>query len=852
MSKKKKRRFNPPRPAAAPSTPSPATPPVAKAPRFLPLKEALAAGRARKAFILAKDLLSQPDLTPEELALVARAVERKAQQMRRDGNADQIEPMAQSMFKRAPALTGMIQPEYRILFHHKVPYAAYESDPVIREQLDAYVLRLLRDPAELAENKDLPDQHPLKQSARLILATWEKIEAGPSDLEELNSAIGRRSPFVAWRLFLNALNAWYGGRKDLALDNLRRVPEDAALRNLANDLQFAINDETSTPNAEKIIAAAKDNPLQQNLQEIEDIIYDNGSLSQARRLMNQTFTPELRQNSPILYRNLLALLMHHTLTHVYDTPEWLHVFPSGEEFERAYAMTEVQRRIFCEEIWQSLLAKHAFTPLEKALIYDFLASGLSLHFQPDADFFGWHYAPRPITKAEARQRYDRMAQYWEKSVTSQPLRDAFQKWHTVAEAILTPAQSDKILERWLKAFPDDEHAARKILKSARKRHVNTKATKLLQQLQERFPQDTELNNDAAFLEMEKALEAINKGDQRKAIAILDDSAPPPGIFFAACHHALRHADDDSQETPYPIIDAYIRNHLADNKLKLPPSKRPPPATMIAADFFAEIDAILAVNDPVWGNAKLSELYLPNTLSELDAVASERLWDFCALFLENEQLYNYGSRVLEFLWYLAGSALKRRDPRWIGAFFLPCVMVMNELLHHRGYNNNYKAYDKLQHRAIDMLAAADKCLLDADNVAPRKFIAVFAEHLDFSNDRLTKRRERCSPAMIEKMINDADAASLQRLLEPCRFASWSYPLSDQNTYPVVLPGFELDEDDENDDDDDDFDFDDDDLDDDLDDLDDIDEEALTKALLDALSKVLNDRDETDKGRRGKRK
>ena len=614
MSKKKKHRFNTARPPATSS----ATPPTAGAPRHLPLQEALSAGRVRKAFTLAKDLLSLPNLTADELALIAQATERKALQMHREGNANQIDVMAQSMIKRAPLLANMFRPEYRIFFLGKPPYAAYETDAAVREQLDAYVLHLLRDPAELTENKDISDQHPLKQNARLIMATWEKIEAGNADLDELNRSIGRRSPFVAWRLFLNALNAWYGGQKDLALDNLRRIPDDAALRALATDLHIAINNETTTLTADKIIAATKNNTLQKNLQEIENIILNDGSKARVQSLIDQTFTPELRQNSPVLYRNLFALLIHQIAQHAYDQFKWSNLFTAGEEHDRAYAITEIQRHVIAEDNWRSLLAKYAFTPQEKALIYDLLASGNSLRLQPETDFIGWQYAPR-ITKTQARQIYDHMAQLWENSVASYPLRDAFQKWHTIAETILPPAQSDNILERWLKAFPDDEAAARKLLKSARKRHVYTKASSLLQRLQERFPQDPELNTDAAGLELEKALAAISKGDHTKARAILGDKPPAPGIFFSACHRTLRNACGDKQATPYPIIDAFIRSRLADNKFSLPAATQPPPEVMSAADFFAEIDAILAVADPVWGNAGLPELHIPKSLTALDAI-----------------------------------------------------------------------------------------------------------------------------------------------------------------------------------------------------------------------------------------
>ena len=834
MSKKKKHRFNTARPPATSS----ATPPAPGAPRHLPLADALSAGRVRKAFALAKDLLSLPNLTVDELALIAQATERKALQMHREGNANQIDVMAQSMIKRAPLLANMFRPEYRVFFLRKPPYAAYETDAAVREQLDAYVLHLLRDPAELTENKDISDQHPLKQNARLIMATWEKIEAGKADLDELNRSIGRRSPFVAWRLFLNALNAWYDGQKDLALDNLRRIPDDAALRSLATDLHIVINNETTTLTADKIIAATKNNTLKKNLQDIENIILNDGAKARAQSLMGQTFTPELRQNSPVLYRNLLALLIHQIAQHAYDQFKWSDLFPASEEHDRAYAITEIQRHVIAEDNWRSLLDKYAFTPQEKALIYDLLASGNSLRLQPESDFIGWQYAPR-ITKTQARKIYDHMAQLWENSVASYPLREAFQKWHTIAETILPPAQSDNILERWLKAFPDDEAAARKLLKSARKRHVYTKASSLLQRLQERFPQDPELNTDAAFLELEKALAAISKRDHTKARAILGDKPPAPGIFFAACHRTLRNACGDQQAPAYPVIDAFIHKRLADNKFRLPADNQTPPEVMSATDFFAETDAIFAVADPVWGNAGLPELHLPQSLTGLDAIPCEKLWDFCTPFLENDHLYAYGSRQAKFLWNLTQHALNRRDPRWTGAFLLPRVLVMHQASCRLNHFGNAAAYHKRQKKVIDLLALASKCLLDADNVAPQKFIHDFLDQLDINDGVIAKKRDQWNQKQIKALINDAINTSIDSILDRVVIPESSQLRYETTNYPIILHDFTLEnDDDEDDDDEDDFDddFDDDDDDDTYNSFDPDDAERMLDELTDLLHKL----------------
>lgn len=804
MSKKKKHHLNKQHPAPAPaSAPSPLSAPIsspaAGEKRSIPLAEALAAGRIRKAFVLAKELLACRDLSANELALVANATERKAQQMHREGNADQIDMMAQSMLKRAPLLAGLIRPEYLALFHRKPPFDRYESDPDIRAQLDAFVLRLLRDPAELAENKDLPDQHPLKQSARLIMATWEKIEAGHADLDELNRAIGRRSPFVAWRLFLNALNAWYNGQNDDALENLRRIPDDAALCAMAAELLSVIRDETHSPIAVQIKSATASDPLRQNLQELEDIIQKNGSYKQAQTLLRQSFTPELLKKSPVLHRNLAALLMHLTDRDAETNARWNTLCHGLGEGNRACAIFETQSQQVSPNYWLFLLEACSFTTLEKALIYDWLACAYSLKLHPDQDRPPWR-RKQTISKQNALLIYHKMASFWEKSIACHPLRETFRKWHSIAEAIITPAQSDKILEQWLDVFPDDEAAARKLLKSTRGRQVNTKATTLLQRLQERFPQDPELNNDAAFLELEKALAALKKGDRDKALAILGDEPPATGLFFAAFHRLLRNSCGECKHTPYPIIDAFLWNRLADKKFRIPAENQLPPDEVAAKDFFTETDAIFAVTDPVWGNAQLFELHLPAKLTGLESIDSERLWQLCAHFLEHERFYHFGRIILALLWNLSGSGLARRDPRWNGAFLLTRVLVYI-LVSMRYVGNN--AHKHLQQKALALLVVAGKCLRDTENFAPLKFERDYQDRLDnYGDNDLVEKRLHCSAQDIDKAITNSISTRLDDLLSRQAIPDSSYPCNETQDYPTILHNFTLA--DNSDDDDDDYD------------------------------------------------
>ena len=117
------------------------------------LENALSDGRVRKAFLLAKELIAQRDVPSVLLSLAAKAVERKMLQMHREGASSQIGMMLNAVLVKAPGIRELMHPEYIALMHWNdaAPsyFQNYESIPAVKEQLDAYVRRLLPDPREL-------------------------------------------------------------------------------------------------------------------------------------------------------------------------------------------------------------------------------------------------------------------------------------------------------------------------------------------------------------------------------------------------------------------------------------------------------------------------------------------------------------------------------------------------------------------------------------------------------------------------------------------------------------------------------------------------------------------------------
>jgi len=203
----------------------------------------IAEGRGHRAVAIAKKLEKKDDLAAEHLPLIVSAYRLRAWEMLANGHGREAGEMLGALVRRMPDAAGELDPRLQVnldCFRESAELlnrwgADTETDAVITEAIRS----ALRDLRHLADAEALPPKHALRQEAQSLVNAWEAIEAGEPapDLSD----ISRRSPLVHWRLFLQALAAFYCGDDDTVAENLKRIPQDSAVQPLAATMTAIIS-----------------------------------------------------------------------------------------------------------------------------------------------------------------------------------------------------------------------------------------------------------------------------------------------------------------------------------------------------------------------------------------------------------------------------------------------------------------------------------------------------------------------------------------------------------------------------------------------------------------------------------
>jgi len=772
------------------------------------LENALSDGRVRKAFLLAKELIAQRDVPSVLLSLAAKAVERKMLQMHREGASSQIGMMLNAVLVKAPGIRELMHPEYIALMHWNdaAPsyFQNYESIPAVKEQLDAYVRRLLPDPRELSAHKHLQNNHSLKRTADLITKVWIELERGDSSgLEALNSTVGRHSPFVAWRLLLNGLNCFYAGDSKSAEENLVRIESDSPLSRLAYELIGLIRNKAHADSdiQRRIKRATNGGTLSAAVAALETNLEKNLSDHRRQELLYAVFTDELREKRPVLYYNLGVAL--HLMVGVLPNREaWFKALSRLKDQFRMIILTRHVEHMESICDWLYLSDQECFTKQERALIYDWLATLVSLRLHPP----GRKPAYITIPKERASELYREMENYWEKSISLFPLVQSYSKWHQMSESFLTAAQSDKILERWHNDFPHDENVLFKLLESARKRKVYTRAASHLKRLTELAPNHPGLVRSRELLQLEQVLSSLGKGHDAKARALTGQLEPSLEIFISGFQNFVKIVCRiPGAASRYPLLEEYFCRRAMDNKFALPSGT---PFTfrweeLDAEEFFTEFESIFTISDPVWGNARLTAVHYPkNGLKHLERISSERLWNFCRLFPDRADQFRYGYGILDFLWKLTSEGLSRQD-NWTGAFLLLRAFLLLSVSH---FTRDRKIYEFLREKIINILAVSSKYLRKAGIFEPLKNVSEYLESLYVSQSEFTKKTDCFGRHEARKIVEVEIGSRLDSLVRKNSIPEASSYYEERREYPCLLSNYCLLPDDaESDFDDDNFDF-----------------------------------------------
>ncbi|MDD3694394.1 MAG: hypothetical protein PHG44_00320 [Lentisphaeria bacterium] len=736
--------------------------------------QALQGGESRKAFRLMREYFELVPLEAEMLPKAQETLEQRLLQMYQAKEYRQLSELYKATLKRYPSLQGQLQEQFLALLHwqdsDKAYFQKYESDPGVQSQLQAFVRHLMRDPGEILDCGHFQAEHPLHKEASLIMKLWRQIEKGESAaLNQLNQSIGRRSPFLAWRLLINGLAYFYDKQSEQANEHLKRIEPASPLHQLAGQLMDLMkqNWQANTKSQQRIKLACTENSFYRQISELDEQL-QKGNTEAVKSLLQHIFTAEMAQRSPVLYYGLFGALMH-----------FAKQLPIASKIDEFATLADNPQRLFCTLQHQRLLANldgwnvyvkaPELSKLERALAWDHLATLYSIRCHQRL-----HNARYMDTSQKAEMLedyYDDMEDCWENSCDCFPLAESYNKWQQCAVAVISPAKSDDILLQWSKHFPEDPRPLKLLISSARERKALTKAAGHLRRLTELSPLDPELPMLTQLLAIEQHLQDEKKQTEKKPLQSAGSVSGREKLLLDGFHKSLFPGKKGAAAAEGPlIISSCLESRMFELAYRPEPNDLPKRTLDYeAAAFFNETEALLYFADPVWGQFDLGNLHMPPLrLLNLDAVPSQRIWELCQIFLSHNIRQPIARNCLRNLDQVITQAIGRNDP------LLPGFMMSKQHLLQMILEVNYQYSDyirrKLRLRCSDNLILAYKLCHENNLIAALKNLDAYLKNLNQTKSWLQNRADRLGVKTKEKIFKECSQTE-----EDSNYANWNaYP------------------------------------------------------------------------------
>jgi tetratricopeptide (TPR) repeat protein len=602
------------------------------------ISKALNDGRTEQALELAQALFKH-EAAPEHLELVRKAILERARQLRQDGNTRD----AATMLANAVDLGGpdFLKEVARELAHagaigQAEELAARLDDPSLREAMLVHA-------ADAAMRQGTAGRNLLPEALRgqfdLIRAAFAHAEAGRDEAARASlQAIGLRSPFLEWKLFLRGLLAYYLGDDARALDNWNRLDSERLPFRLAGPLRFVIDPvfrQAQSPAAQMQLQKAADklqgSGLAPSLRTVQSALHNEKQLPQAFRLA-ENLLPSLQQQAAALVPRLASCFYWAIITHgnPEDKSRYLRVFgaPTVDPYLNRMEALALEVRGDLEsahEAWEDFQAWLEHAPAwgsqelrqrARALVWNRMGMNAD-RMAPETLF------PRSLQDPDAPPLPDAAACY-RKSLMLAPDRldahkDLFDHYYQREEI----GKAIKAGEVLLKRFPDHVPTLEALAEIFREKGNYAKAVGLLQRAVQANPLERKLRLELATAHAFRARD-LAEGQyyeaaraEYQAAYTLEDPHHKPGVLcrWAACEFKAKNAAraeelllQARQEGGAPAHVAYYMT-IETIRYKLPPD--------LKKRFSAEFTATLAEPPTVPAALDLLNLAMSHALSDVN-------------------------------------------------------------------------------------------------------------------------------------------------------------------------------------------------------------------------------------------
>ncbi|MEI8243088.1 MAG: hypothetical protein WCI17_07465 [bacterium] len=658
------------------------------------LQAAVEQQRGHKALGLAKLLRKHPAYGAKYAPCVARAYEVRLAEMHASAQHKPAQELLQMLAAQQPEVAAQISSRPALLVElgggSAKLLARYGQDLALTEEIDTWIRRDCRDPRPLAQHPHLPEAHPLKVAAAAILQAWEEVESGASAgaYARLPEVVGRRSPFISWRLFIQSLQAAYAGRDAEVPAFLDRIADDSAVRPLAEVLRRILGGEPPRTSRERILHAKIIAPSLHGALAQMDQHLASGELAGSRQLLDELirqsiWTGRNQLLGEIVARYLLAAspLIDQICTK-HGTRKAAHeMFMS---FRRIPQFTSSMAKFMhwndtdCAGDWDLSIQFSKPTSLAMALIYDRLATIRLMRAErdPDDDEFDDDLEmPRDEAAPHASRE---AAKLWQQSVQFFPLRETFVHWHASAQR--NEGDVEFALEEWLRAFPEDVTPLLELTALCRANRTPQKALSAFKRLESVARGRPEVEALRPLLRLDSAAGRLARGLYAAAAKDLNEIAlNVPEFIRVACvtlrwicavrgggEATARRVEWEAAGHPLWALQAVsvlahqwraeVSAELGEAEARVAALARAAPAQLVS-DFAK----LAALPDAVWSLKRRFPCGVVIVAACRDRTAdAAAVWDLLQGLFKPHLLSQPGARAL--FWALTGNGLARRDAR----------------------------------------------------------------------------------------------------------------------------------------------------------------------------------------------
>ena len=657
--------------------------------------------RGRRAIALAKHLVKHEEFQMQEhLPVFIAAYQVRITEMLNVLQLKEARALYTDIVKKYSDSTDLFSMEFLVKMDMESDSGAvllkYGHDDKVTLAVNQYIINELKDIRILLENTSMFGHISLKGDAELIVAAWEEVEDASgkrTSYELMLKKINRHSPFIYWRLFIQALNMFYEFKDDKARKILLRIPHECSVFKMAAAMIMLIdNQPLTTEKGENIESRLEGKSLYSEIAGIDRMI-DAGKWAAVDKALETIISANVYGPKSGFFVELGSLF----LNKMYNFSSYNSTFLLKKDYFiymniHIFHLLEPDTGLtFLKKVLT--VSNTRFGNIEKALIHQQIGD-LSLELsnnmsQPISSFLPKFLSDAIGIGMDKNENFvDEITTSYGESIQHYPLSETYRKWYQVCQDFKVKIrESEQVLKQWQETFPDDESPLLEQVKACRFRKAFVKAMTNFRKLEKIAGGHPEVEKLRPYLLLDLIFRSIKENQLQKAQSFIPDCSMlgNKSVFvhaalktfefiLASKQLASKQSAEESlefkknlrqlTELKQPVIIRSIIWCISETTTTCMTLKIPESIQKQEKDINLLLDSLyqfLIINDSLWKNQLESYILfvVPDELPDKLAVSSDRLLT-CLKFLNKKDIYFANKNMWLFYWMITSSGIEADD------------------------------------------------------------------------------------------------------------------------------------------------------------------------------------------------